>query len=161
MTAGQSFVKAIKPLGCVLFLILFAVFMVFCFTSKAPLGDKYTCPQTTEYYSEHLDEFEQELKTNLLPLVDGIEDCRRSGDKISIVFTFSLGLANEIFLVMIPSSQAMSSVILITDKISRTCLAERPPPPSSLPDFSFSPVNRSIIRPVIPPTGSSPSRGRI
>ena len=38
MTAGQSFVKAIKPLGCVLFLILFAVFMVFCFTSKAPLG---------------------------------------------------------------------------------------------------------------------------
>ena len=70
MTAGQSFVKAIKPLGCVLFLILFAVFMVFCFTSKAPLGDKYTCPQTTEYYSEHLDEFEQELKTNLLPLVD-------------------------------------------------------------------------------------------
>ena len=46
MTAGQSFVKAIKPLGCVLFLILFAVFMVFCFTSKAPLGDKYTCPQS-------------------------------------------------------------------------------------------------------------------
>ena len=85
MTAGQSFVKAIKPFGCVLFLILFAVFMVFCFTSKAPLGDKYTCPQTTEYYSEHLDEFEQELKTNLLPLVDGIEDCRRSGDKITIV----------------------------------------------------------------------------
>ena len=31
MTAGQSFVKAIKPLGCVLFLILFAIFMVFCF----------------------------------------------------------------------------------------------------------------------------------
>ena len=85
MTAGQSFVKAIKPFGCVLFLILFAVFMVFCFTSKAPLGDKYTCPQTTEYYSEHLDEFEQELKTNLLPLVDGIEDCRRSGDKITII----------------------------------------------------------------------------
>lgn len=85
MTAGQSFVKAIKPFGCVLFLILFAVFMVFRFTSKAPLGDKYTCPQTTEYYSEHLDEFEQELKTNLLPLVDGIEDCRRNGDKITIV----------------------------------------------------------------------------
>lgn len=85
MTAGQSFVKAIKPFGCVLFLILFTVFMVFCFTSKAPLGDKYTCPQTTEYYSEHLDEFEQELKTNLLPLVDGIEDCRRSGDKITII----------------------------------------------------------------------------
>ena len=84
MTAGQNFVKAIKPLGCALFLILFVVFMVFCFTSEAPLGDKYTCPQTTEYYSEHLDEFEQELKTNLLPLVDGIEGCRISGDKITI-----------------------------------------------------------------------------
>ena len=31
MTAGQSFVKAIKPFGCVLFLILFAVFMVIFF----------------------------------------------------------------------------------------------------------------------------------
>ena len=85
MTAGESFVKAIKPIGCVLFLILFAAFMVFCFTSEAPLGDKYTCPHTTEYYSEHLDEFEQELEENLLPLVDGIEDCRISGDKITIV----------------------------------------------------------------------------
>lgn len=44
MTAGEGFVKAIKPIGCILFLILFVVFMVFCFTSEAPLGDKYTCP---------------------------------------------------------------------------------------------------------------------
>jgi Ca2+/Na+ antiporter len=87
MTAGEGFVKAIKPIGCILFLILFVVFMVFCFTSEAPLGDKYTCPQTTEYYSEHLDEFEQELETNLLPLIDGIEDCRISGGKITIVIS--------------------------------------------------------------------------
>ena len=85
MTAGESFVKAIKPLGCAVFLILFVVFLVFCFTAKAQLGDDYSCPQTTEYYSEHLDEFEQELKTNLLPKIDGIEDCRIEGDKILIV----------------------------------------------------------------------------
>lgn len=85
MTAGESFVKAIKPIGCVLFLILFAAFMVFCFTGEAPLGDKYSCPHTTKYYSEHLDEFEKELEDNLLPLVDGVEDCRINGDKVTIV----------------------------------------------------------------------------
>lgn len=87
MTAGQSFVKSIKPIGCVLFLILFAAFMIFCFTAKAPLGDKYVCPQTTEYYSEHLEEFEAELETNLLPLLDGIEECRIEGDKILILIS--------------------------------------------------------------------------
>lgn len=84
MTAGESFVKAIKPIGCVLFLGLFAVFMVFCFTAKAPL-DGYVCPETTEYYSEHLDEFEAELEQHLLPRVDGVVDCSVEGDKILII----------------------------------------------------------------------------
>lgn len=87
MTAGESFVKAIKPIGCVLFLIMFVVFMVYCFTGSAPLGDKYVCPQTTEYYSEHMDEFEAELEENFLPLIDGIEECRISGDKMLIVIS--------------------------------------------------------------------------
>ena len=32
MTAGQQFVKAIGPFGCILFLTIFILFMVFCFT---------------------------------------------------------------------------------------------------------------------------------
>lgn len=32
MTAGQQFVKAIGPFGCILFLSLFVLFMVYCFT---------------------------------------------------------------------------------------------------------------------------------
>ena len=32
MTAGEDFVKKIKPFGCVLFLALFVGFLVFCFT---------------------------------------------------------------------------------------------------------------------------------
>lgn len=84
MTAGESFVKAIKPIGCALFLLLFVLFLVFCFTQEAPL-EGYVCPQTTEYYAEHLDEFEQELEANLLPRLSGIEECRREGDGIVIV----------------------------------------------------------------------------
>ena len=32
MTAGQQFVKAIGPFGCILFLLIFVLFMVYCFT---------------------------------------------------------------------------------------------------------------------------------
>ena len=53
MTAGQSFVKAIKPLGCVLgsLIPVCRIHGVLLSRAKAPLGDKYTRPQTTEYYS--------------------------------------------------------------------------------------------------------------
>ena len=56
--AGQDFVKMLKPVGCALFLLLFVIFLIFCFTAKAPL-DGYVKPQTIEYYSTHLDELEQ------------------------------------------------------------------------------------------------------
>ncbi len=84
MTAGESFVKTIKPIGCVMFLLLFAVFLVFCFSAKPPLED-YERPNTNEYYSEHIDELEQELETNLLPLLDGIEDCRTENGRVVVV----------------------------------------------------------------------------
>lgn len=86
MTAGEGFVKAIKPIGCVLFLLLFVIFLIFCFTAKAPL-EGYVKPQTSEYYAEHLDEFEQELEENMLPRLEGIEDCFVSGDKLTIIIS--------------------------------------------------------------------------
>ena len=86
MTAGESFVKAIKPIGCVMFLLLFVLFLVFCFSAKPPLED-YERPNTNEYYSEHIDELEQELETNMFPLLEGIEDCFVSGDKLTIIIS--------------------------------------------------------------------------
>lgn len=84
--AGQDFVKMLKPVGCALFLLLFVIFLIFCFTAKAPL-DGYVKPQTTEYYSMHLDELEQELEENMFPQLEGIEDCFVSGDKLTIIIS--------------------------------------------------------------------------
>ena len=86
MTAGESFVKMLKPAGCILFLLLFVIFLIFCFTAKAPL-EGYVKPQTTEYYLTHLEELEQELETNMFPRLEGIEDCYVNGDRLTIIIS--------------------------------------------------------------------------
>lgn len=86
MTAGESFVKMLKPAGCVLFLLLFVFFLIFCFTAKAPL-EGYVKPQTTEYYLTHLEELEKELETNMFPRLEGIEDCYVNGDRLTIIIS--------------------------------------------------------------------------
>ena len=86
MTAGEQFVKWIKPAGCVLFLGIFAAFLVICFTAKAPV-EGYTVPHDSQYYARHLDELKAELETNLFPKLEGIEDCYISGDKLRIIIS--------------------------------------------------------------------------
>ena len=86
MTAGEQFVKWIKPAGCVLFLGIFAAFLVICFTAKAPV-EGYTVPRDSQYYAQHLDELKAELETNLFPRLEGIEDCYISGDKLKIIIS--------------------------------------------------------------------------
>ena len=86
MTAGEQFVKWIKPAGCVLFLGIFAAFLVICFTAKAPV-EGYTVPHDSQYYAQHLDELTAELETNLFPRLEGIEDCYISGDKLKIIIS--------------------------------------------------------------------------
>ena len=84
MDTGADFVRKIKPIGCVAFLMLFAVFLVFCFTAKAPV-EGYSVPHDSQYFAEHIDELKTELETNLFPHLDGIEECRVEGDKLVIV----------------------------------------------------------------------------
>ena len=84
MTAGQQFVKWIKPAGCGIFLVVFVLFLVMCFTAKAPV-EGYTIPHDSQYYAAHLDELKTELETNLFPKLDGIEDCYISGDRLTII----------------------------------------------------------------------------
>lgn len=86
MTAGEQFVKWIKPAGCVLFLGIFAAFLVICFTAKAPV-EGYTVPHDSQYYAQHLDELKAELETNLFPKLEGIEGCYISGDKLKIIIS--------------------------------------------------------------------------
>ncbi len=84
MTAGQQFVKMLKPVGCIIFLLIFAGFLYICFTAKAPI-EGYVIPHDSQYYAEHLDELENELETNLFPKLEGVEDCYVTGDKLTII----------------------------------------------------------------------------
>lgn len=72
MTAGQQFVKMLRPAGCAVFLIIFAAFMVMCFTADDAPIKGYAVPQDSEYYAEHIDELQSELEENVFPRLDGV-----------------------------------------------------------------------------------------
>ncbi len=86
-SAGQQFVKKIRPIGCALFLIVGILTVIICFTSKGIPVEGYKAPNTSKYYSEHLDELKEELETNLFPRINGVLSCSISGDKLRIEFT--------------------------------------------------------------------------
>ena len=67
LTAGQAFVKTIRPAGMALFLILAVLVTWICLTSGRDPVPGYAAPQTTEYYAEHLGELAEELETNVFP----------------------------------------------------------------------------------------------
>ena len=66
-TAGQQFVKSIRPLGMALFLIVAVLVTVLCLTSGADPIPGYKAPETTEYYAAHPDALARELETNVFP----------------------------------------------------------------------------------------------
>jgi len=73
MTAGQQFVKMIKPAGCVIFLGIFVAFLVLCFTPpKEPLPGLEPL-HDTEYYIQHPYELYAELEESVFPRIVGIE----------------------------------------------------------------------------------------
>ncbi|MGM9521127.1 MAG: hypothetical protein ACI3VB_01440 [Oscillospiraceae bacterium] len=85
MGTGQAFVKWLRPAGCVLFLGLFITVTVILFTAKGTPVEGYTAPQSSEYYSEHLDELAREINENLIPLLDiPWAKAERTGDVVTI-----------------------------------------------------------------------------
>ncbi len=66
-TAGQQFVKRIRPAGCVLFIALAILVTAICLTSGRDPITGYKAPQTTEYYAAHPDELAAELEANVFP----------------------------------------------------------------------------------------------
>lgn len=84
MTAGQEFVKMLRPAGCVIFLLIFAAFFVMCFSHADPPIEGYSVPHDSDYFAEHLDELKAELCANVLPRLEGINDCEVTGDTLTI-----------------------------------------------------------------------------
>lgn len=80
MTAGQEAVKFLKPFGCVLVLLLTAIFFFICFSSCSDPIKGYTPPHDSDYYAEHIDELQTELVGNVFPLLDGSFTCEISDD---------------------------------------------------------------------------------
>lgn len=66
-TAGQSFVKAIRPAGCALFLALAVLVAMVCLTSGRDPVSGYQAPETTEYYAQNPQALLQELEENIFP----------------------------------------------------------------------------------------------
>lgn len=84
-TAGMQFARAVKPAGCILLLLILLGVLYLCFTSGTDPIPGYEAPQGTAYYSEHLDELQTELQENIFPQLDGEEDSRVEGGKLTVI----------------------------------------------------------------------------
>ncbi|MEA4894762.1 MAG: hypothetical protein VB064_05825 [Oscillospiraceae bacterium] len=87
MTAGQDFVKKIRPIGAAMFLLLFALFLYICFSSGSNPLAGYQAPHDSAYYAqsgETLEELKTELETNVFPKLSGIEICSVSDGRLAV-----------------------------------------------------------------------------
>lgn len=66
-TAGQQFVRTIRPVGCALFLILGILVTVLCFTVGRDPIRGYEPPESMTYYAEEPEALVQELEEHVFP----------------------------------------------------------------------------------------------
>lgn len=88
MSAGQEFAKKIGPLGGAFFLLLFVLFLIYCFTAKPIPLPGYVAPHDSTYYAQNdttLFELKSELETNVFPKLTGEESCTVKNGKLEIV----------------------------------------------------------------------------
>ena len=84
LTAGQSFVKSIRPAGCALFLILAVLVAVICLTSGRNPIPGYAPPETTEYYAVYPAALIAELEENVLPALEYDISLSMTGDTVTV-----------------------------------------------------------------------------
>lgn len=82
---GSEFVKKIRPIGIVFFLVLFIVFLIICFMSGLEPIKDYEAPHDSEYYAANPVELKTELEENFFPYIDGVKDSTVSDGKLVIV----------------------------------------------------------------------------
>lgn len=66
-TAGQQFVKSIRPIGAALFIIVAILVTAICLTSGRDPIPGYKAPETTAYYAANPEALVQELEENVFP----------------------------------------------------------------------------------------------
>lgn len=88
MTAGQEFVKKIRPVGVIIFLLLFVLYFVICLTARPDPLAGYVSPHDAIYYAQNeqtLTALKTELETAVFPLLTGEERCTVEGGKLELV----------------------------------------------------------------------------
>ena len=81
---GEEFVKKIKPVGCVMFLLLAILVAAVCLTQGRDPVPGYQNPQSDQYWAGHITELQDELEDNIFPYVDGVTGCRKSDGRLVI-----------------------------------------------------------------------------
>lgn len=83
-TAGQTFVKTIRPAGCALFLMLAILVTAVCLTSGRDPIPGYEAPQTMEYYAENPEALVAELETGLFPALEYDMTANLTGSTVTV-----------------------------------------------------------------------------
>lgn len=83
-TAGQTFVKNIRPAGCALFLILAVLVTAICLTAGRDPIPGYDTPQPMEYYAENPEALISELEENVFPALEYNMSANLAGDAVII-----------------------------------------------------------------------------
>lgn len=79
-TAGQAFVKTIRPAGMALFLLLAVLVTAICLTSGRDPIPGYAPPETADYYAAHPEELISELETHVFPALPDYDMTARLAD---------------------------------------------------------------------------------
>ena len=90
--------KALKPFGVVLILVLSVLFLIACFTMDMGVPERYTPAHAAEYYKESLqnmEELKQELEENVFPQIGVIEDSYVSSSGTELVIITQKGGADK------------------------------------------------------------------
>ena len=88
MTAGQEFVKKIRPLGAIFFIAISALFIVIGFTAGTNPIPGYEPPHDSAYFAQNvytLKELQKELQTNVFPHLEGVISSEVKDDRLKII----------------------------------------------------------------------------
>ena len=85
MTAGQDFIRRIRPVGAALFLLLAVAVAAVCLTSGRDPIPGYQAPQDTAYYAANPAALQAELEANVFPHLNGVRGCREADGKLEII----------------------------------------------------------------------------
>ena len=84
---GFQIVRWLRPGGAAIVLLIFVLFLVFCFSSgRAPIKG-YAPPESPEYYAAHPNALADELNDVVLPQIDEAASAEVTGDTVTVSTT--------------------------------------------------------------------------